>query len=432
MRALVGATARVRSSARLEELSLAVFDRTFKVTEVLRVLAGIVAFLGILSALLAIELERARELSVLRTLGFTPGGLGATLLTQTGLLGLAAGLAAMPIGTALALLLVHVINRRSFGWTMDFVLTPQALAVGRVAGRRRGVARRDLSGLAREPHRARRGAAGGLMRRALRLIALLALLAACSDVRREERRRAAAARACGCSAARPATASRAQRSRAISCFRPITAAHPEYRTEWWYFTGNLATTSGRHFGFELTFFRYALAPRDRRGARAHRPGEPSRCGWRTSRSRTTARRAVHRARAADARGARARRRRRRAAAGLGQGLVATGERRGRRADAATRGARRRDRARARTSTSTVPHVAHGDRGLDAKGAGVGNASHYYSVPRLAADGQLTVEGETFAVDGSRLARSRMEHELARSRHGRAGTGSRCICPTAAA
>jgi putative ABC transport system permease protein len=107
-----------------------VFDRTFKVTEVLRVLAGIVAFLGILSALLAIELERARELSVLRTLGFTPRGLGVTLLTQTGLLGLCAGLAAMPIGTALALLLVHVINRRSFGWTMDFVLTPAALASG--------------------------------------------------------------------------------------------------------------------------------------------------------------------------------------------------------------------------------------------------------------------------------------------------------------
>jgi putative ABC transport system permease protein len=130
IRPLVGGAARLRASGRIKELSLAVFDRTFKVTEVLRVLAGIVAFLGILSALLAIELERARELSVLRTLGFTPAGLGATLLTQTGLLGLAAGLAAMPIGTVLALLLVHVINRRSFGWTMDFVLTPQALVSG--------------------------------------------------------------------------------------------------------------------------------------------------------------------------------------------------------------------------------------------------------------------------------------------------------------
>jgi putative ABC transport system permease protein len=130
VRSLVAGAARVRSSAGLTQLSLAVFDRTFKVTEVLRVLAGSVAFLGILSALLAIELERARELGVLRTLGFTPSGLGATLLTQTGLLGLAAGLAAMPIGAALAALLVHVINRRSFGWTMEFVVTPQALGAG--------------------------------------------------------------------------------------------------------------------------------------------------------------------------------------------------------------------------------------------------------------------------------------------------------------
>ena len=121
---------RIRSSVGIKRVSLEIFDRTFKVTEVLRILAGIVAFLGILSALLAIELERARELSVLRTIGFTPRSLGATLLTQTGLLGLAAGLAAIPIGTALALLLVDVINRRSFGWSMDFVVTPGALTSG--------------------------------------------------------------------------------------------------------------------------------------------------------------------------------------------------------------------------------------------------------------------------------------------------------------
>src|SRR5690606_37046044 len=59
----------VRSSARLREVSLSVFDRTFKITEVLRILAGLVAFLGVLSALLAIELERGRERAVLRALG---------------------------------------------------------------------------------------------------------------------------------------------------------------------------------------------------------------------------------------------------------------------------------------------------------------------------------------------------------------------------
>jgi predicted secreted hydrolase len=36
--------------------------------------------------------------------------------------------------------------------------------------------------------------------------------------------------------------------------------HPEFRTEWWYYTGNLETATGRHFGFQLTFFRTALAP----------------------------------------------------------------------------------------------------------------------------------------------------------------------------
>jgi len=125
-----GVEMRVRSSAGILRLSLDVFDRTFKITEVLRVLAGIVAFLGILSALLALELERAHETAVLRTLGFSPRELARTSLVQTSLLGLAAGLIAIPIGITLAALLVHVINRRSFGWSMDFVVTPGPLLIG--------------------------------------------------------------------------------------------------------------------------------------------------------------------------------------------------------------------------------------------------------------------------------------------------------------
>jgi putative ABC transport system permease protein len=121
---------RVRSSSGIEQLSLEVFDRTFRITEVLRLLAAVVAFLGVLSALLAIELERGHELGVLRALGFAPRDLATSLLTQTGLLGLAAGLVAVPLGTGLAALLVHVINRRSFGWTMDFAPTWAPLAAG--------------------------------------------------------------------------------------------------------------------------------------------------------------------------------------------------------------------------------------------------------------------------------------------------------------
>lgn len=121
---------RVRSTESIERLSLAVFDRTFEITEVLRLLAGCVAFLGVLAAALAIELERAREHAILRSIGWSRRELRALILTQTGLLGLAAGLAAIPLGAALAALLVYVINRRSFGWSMDLVITPTPLVLG--------------------------------------------------------------------------------------------------------------------------------------------------------------------------------------------------------------------------------------------------------------------------------------------------------------
>ncbi|HEX6998848.1 MAG TPA: ABC transporter permease [Gammaproteobacteria bacterium] len=121
---------RWRSSEAIEALSLAVFDRTFEITEVLRVLAAAVAFLGVLSSLLSIELERAREHAVLRSLGFVPRELAGLVVTQTALLGAAAGLAAVPLGAVLAALLVHVINRRSFGWTMEFVVLPGPIVAG--------------------------------------------------------------------------------------------------------------------------------------------------------------------------------------------------------------------------------------------------------------------------------------------------------------
>jgi len=130
VRAITPGAARIRSADAIRTASLEIFDRTFQITEVLRVLAAVVAFLGVLSALLSIELERSRELAILRALGFAPHELVTTLLAQTGLLGAAAGLAALPIGIVLAALLVHVINRRSFGWTMDFALAPGPLAEG--------------------------------------------------------------------------------------------------------------------------------------------------------------------------------------------------------------------------------------------------------------------------------------------------------------
>lgn len=114
----------VRSNKELRRRSLVVFDRTFKITGVLRFLAGLVAFLGVLSALLALQLERTREIGVLRALGMTNREVGALVSAETGLLGLSAGLLSIPVGFVLALILIEVINRRSFGWSMDLVLTP--------------------------------------------------------------------------------------------------------------------------------------------------------------------------------------------------------------------------------------------------------------------------------------------------------------------
>ena len=235
------------------------------------------------------------------------------------------------------------------------------------------------------------------MRRAL-AAATLAVLAACSDGAAPQR-----------NAAAPSTGLRLLGTEADDGFARATeprefafpadhGSHREFRTEWWYFTGNLETPEGRHFGFELTFFRYALAP----ATAQHLEGASA---WRTDQ--------VWMAHFAitDTAGNKffARERLTREALGLAgaeaaplkiwvEDWVATGE--GRDDDLRVRLAAGDDVIGLSLSlTSTVPHVAQGDRGLDVKGAGSGNASHYYSVPRLAADGQVTVGGETFAVTG---------------------------------
>lgn len=109
----------IRSNRDLRSVSLEIFDRTFTITSVLRLLAVFVAFAGIFSSLMALQLERARELGVLRATGATPGQLLAQIGVQTGLMGLLAGLLALPTGILMSQLLIHVINRRSFGWSMD-------------------------------------------------------------------------------------------------------------------------------------------------------------------------------------------------------------------------------------------------------------------------------------------------------------------------
>ncbi len=129
LRRLAGAEHEVliRSNRTLREASLKIFDRTFTITTVLHLLTTVVAFVGVLSALMALQLERARELGVLRATGCTPGQIWGLMTSQTGLMGLIAGLLAAPVGVGLALILVLVINRRSFGWTLQIEIAPEIL-----------------------------------------------------------------------------------------------------------------------------------------------------------------------------------------------------------------------------------------------------------------------------------------------------------------
>ncbi len=117
----------MRANQTLRSLSMEVFDRTFTITGVLRLLAVGVAFMGILSALMALQLERARELAVLRATGVTPGQVWRYVTLQSGLMGLFAGLISLPLGLILAGVLIFVINKRSFGWTMQLQVAPEIL-----------------------------------------------------------------------------------------------------------------------------------------------------------------------------------------------------------------------------------------------------------------------------------------------------------------
>jgi len=117
----------MNSNARIREISLGIFDRTFVITNVLYWLAVGVAIIGILGAMLALQLERARELAILRAVGMTPGQMGGLVTLQTAFIGLLSGLAAIPLGLVMAWVLVEVINRRAFGWQMDITIAPADL-----------------------------------------------------------------------------------------------------------------------------------------------------------------------------------------------------------------------------------------------------------------------------------------------------------------
>jgi len=133
----------ISSNRGIKENALEVFDRTFTITAALRLLATVVAFIGVLSAIMSLQLERTRELGTLRANGMSLPQLWGKTLLETALMGLTAGLMALPIGWLLAYILIHFINLRSFGWSLqmktDFNIFAMALVVALSAALLAGV-----------------------------------------------------------------------------------------------------------------------------------------------------------------------------------------------------------------------------------------------------------------------------------------------------
>ena len=184
--------------------------------------------------------------------------------------------------------------------------------------------------------------------------------------------------------------------------------HPAYRTEWWYYTGNLTDEAGQAYGYQLTFFRSALAPdapqrasdlatnqlymahfaltdaaadryqsfeRFSRGAGglAGAQGEPSYQVWLEDWSASAVTTDTMRLQA------------------RAEGEIGTV-------------------ALDLTMRETRPIVLHGDQGLSHKGGDVGNANYYYSLVQMATTGTVTMGEKVATVTG----RSWMDHEFGTS------------------
>jgi predicted secreted hydrolase len=175
-------------------------------------------------------------------------------------------------------------------------------------------------------------------------------------------------------------------------------SHPQFRTEWWYFTGNLKSTDGHLYGFELTFFRVGLRPQD--------IDSPRRSAWAKNQiwmahlavTDATKQRFVANERIArealDLAGAEAAPTR---VWVKGWSALRSDDSEHERWQLSARD--EEIGLRLNLATDEAP-VLNGEAGFDRKGPEPGNASYYYSLPRLAATGVLELDGAEIAVQGS--------------------------------
>jgi putative ABC transport system permease protein len=117
---IAGRRIAVTRNRTLRDQAIQVFDRTFAITYVLEALAVFVAVTGVGGALLALVIDRRREFGLLRFLGAADRQIRSIILFEAGLLGILANIAGVTLGLILSQLLIYVINKQSFGWTIQF------------------------------------------------------------------------------------------------------------------------------------------------------------------------------------------------------------------------------------------------------------------------------------------------------------------------
>jgi predicted secreted hydrolase len=191
----------------------------------------------------------------------------------------------------------------------------------------------------------------------------------------------------------------------ILSFPQDYGAHPDYQTEWWYYTGNLVDPGGRRFGYQLTFFRRALVPLQER--------QPRQSDWAVEQ--------VYLAHFAlsdiEARRFHAFEELSRGAAGLAgaqsepfQVWLYDWQVTEVNAGVYQLSASQAGLAIHLRLTDTKGPILQGIDGYSQKGAEPGNASHYFSQTRLETEGQVHLQEERYTVSGT----SWMDHEFSTS------------------
>jgi len=110
----------IASTLELRSEAIRIFDRTFAITYALHTIAVTVALLSVMNALFALTLESKREFAILRYLGARKAQLSRVVLLQAAILGTVGNIGGLGLGYVLSLLLIYVINKQSFGWSVQY------------------------------------------------------------------------------------------------------------------------------------------------------------------------------------------------------------------------------------------------------------------------------------------------------------------------